>query len=297
MQDGAREHFLGQLALGKMQVSCVRLLVCGASHVGKTELITSLKSRFLRSRSPSCVSYFGTEARQHTYGFSVQQTSIPTAGEFSIWDFSGRKEYYPAHEFFLGSRNSIFLLVFSMLHSQKKQLAQLQFWLAMIKSKLSPGRVIQYAGNTGQPRPFIVLVGSFADQPRTDPSNSAEEDDIFAPTEARSSHLSSSISHKSMLRICVEQFGTWFMFTDTVFTLDCRQARSRGMRSLRSLLATLRSSLLKVGISRCNLHESSGRNSSLLKARVSGGCNMHVPLADVVSDTGLCVGAMLVNQQ
>lgn len=224
--------------------------------MGKTQLIASLRTRFLRSfRQPTCGgSYLGHASLNHTYGFCVERATIPTAGEFSIWDFSGSKEYYPAHEYFLSSQNTVYIVVYSQLHSYKDQLAQVRFWAAMIRSKHRPHPFIHYCGQSGQ-KPIIILVQSFADNPPNTPSpahfDNDSQDDPFAATSPAHDHTHPPFSHthysgNKLLNQVVDEFGNYFMFTDKIFTLDCRQPRSEGMKSLRSLLATLRVSLVNV---------------------------------------------------
>ena len=256
-QNGVREQCLDEIALGAMQLNRVRVLVCGASGVGKSELVSSLKSRFLQG----LLRFSSSSTHNHTpctYGFSVNQATISGAGQFSIWDFSGQSEYYPVHEFFLDSQNTIYLLVFSLLQPLEKQLAQLRFWLAMIKSKHRPKEVIQYAGYSGR-RPYAILIGSFYDQPThilslSNGSHCAMDDTTItgAPVLSRS-HSSLSLSSgpssnrsNQVLQHLVDEFGHYFSFTDHVFLMDCRASRSREMRALRSLLGTLRDSILKV---------------------------------------------------
>lgn len=221
-----------------------KLLVCGAAGVGKTELITSLKCHLLRSlfrrRSASDLTH---TILKRTHGFTVHQATIPNAGDFSIWDFSGLKEYYLAHEHFLSTSNSIILLIFSLRDKSEKQIAQVRFWLAMIKSRQTPSEVIRYAGQ-GTHKPFVVLVGSFADQ-QTPPSLQEQNEDIFAVPLA-SSVQQAPDNGKMVLKTMVEEFGNHFAFPDTVFTLDCRLSQSREIRALRNLLGTLRAQVLKV---------------------------------------------------
>lgn len=201
---------------------------------------------------------------QHTFGFCVEPGTIPNAGDFSIWDLSGSKEYYHAHEFFLDSKNTIYILVYSLLHPFEKQLAQIRFWLAMIKSKHRPEKFIHYAGHYGQ-KPFVILVQSFADNPAHLPSSllseNGEEEAFLATSPVGGSptrtnlriHTYSNLplhenTKKNLLEFVVEEFGHHFMFTDTIFNLDCRQSRGREIRSLRTLLCTLRQSVLKVSM-------------------------------------------------
>ena len=256
---GVRDQCLKELALGTMQLHRVRLLVCGTSGVGKSALVTSLKSGFLQGLLRYSTSSTHSHL-PHTYGFSVHQTTIPGSGQFSIWDFSGQQEYYPVHEFFLDSRNTIYILVYSLLHPLDKQLDQLRFWLAMIKSKQRPEEVIHYAGHTGR-RPYVILVASFSDQPNhvlslaasNNGLNNQDDFDVMDTPILNRAHSSaslllqpSSIRCKKVLQHMVEEFGHYFAFTDRVFALDCRSSRSREIRVLRSLLATLRESMLKV---------------------------------------------------
>ena len=228
----------------------------GAEGVGKTQLISSLRTRFLRSFSqPTCGgSYLGPASLYRTYGFCVQRATIPGAGEFSIWDFSGRKEYYPAHEYFLSSRNTIYVIVYSRLDAHSDQLAQVRFWLAMIKAKHRPQQFIHYSGQRGQ-KPFVVLVQSFADDPPNFACRNPNEDDPFAATSPIYDHahyLSHSHTNHTrygggkLLDQIVDEFGNHFMFTDKIFSLDCRHPRSEEIKALRSLLATLRTSVIKV---------------------------------------------------
>ena len=254
---GVRDQCLNELALGTVQLTRVRLLVCGATGVGKSELVTSLKSGFLQGLLRYPYSSTHSHLLPRTYGFSVHQTTIPGSGQFSIWDFSGQTEYYPVHEFFLDSQNAIYILVFSLLHPLDKQLTQLRFWLAMIKSKQRPEEVIHYAGHTGR-RPCVILVASFSDQPGhvlslAASTNGQDDYDIMDSSILSHAHSTASLTApptssrcKQVLQHVVEEFGHYFAFTDRVFALDCRASRSREIRVLRSLLATLRESMLKV---------------------------------------------------
>jgi death-associated protein kinase len=172
---------------------------------------------------------------------TVQHTTIPNAGNFSIWDFSGMKEFFVSHERFLGSTNSIFLLVMSLRDPVTKQLAQMRFWLAMIKAKSTPSEIICHSVN----RPFVILVGSFADQQLpTGHGDLHSSEDVFAVP------LASSIQQpldngRSVLETLSKEFGDFFDFSDTVYTMDCRLSQSHEMRSLRTLLASLHSRVIK----------------------------------------------------
>ena len=219
-----------------------KLLVCGAAGVGKTELINSLKCHVLHSlfrrRSSS---NFQQMILKRTHGMTVQHTSIPNAGKFSIWDFSGMKEFYVSHENFIGGANSIFILVLSLRDPINKQLAQMRFWLAMIKAKCGPDRIPMSSTN----RPFVILVGSFVDQQPPNNHIDLHSSDVFAVP------LASTIQQpldngRSVLETLSKEFGEFFDFSNTVYTVDCRLSQSYEMRSLRILLGSLHSRVVKV---------------------------------------------------
>ncbi len=147
------------------------------------------------------------------------------------------KEYYVAHEHFLSTSNAVVLVAFSLWEPLDKQVAQVRFWLTMIKSKQALKEPIRYTGS-GAHRPFVVLVGSFADQQRP-ASLQKESSDVFAALLA-SSMQQPMDNGKSVLRMAVEEFGNDFVFPDTVYTLDCRLSQTREIRALRSRLGTLR---------------------------------------------------------
>jgi len=215
----------------------VKLLVLGDVGVGKTELVESLKCKFLRSlfrrRSTSDLTQM---AFRSTHGITIHQATIPNAKEFSIWDFSGLKDYYLIHEKFLSAKNSIYVIVFSLRDPVKKQITRVKFWLSVIKAKLQLNDVTM--------KPHIVLVASFADSPLQSVGSlsslsSDEDDDMFT-----TSPVSGGAS--AVLMFAIQQFGHYFSFQDIVHSLDCRLSQTSEMRVLRTTLALLRITCVKV---------------------------------------------------
>ena len=235
---------MSELVLGQVPINRAKLMVCGAAGVGKTELISSLKCHILRSlfrrRSSSD---FHHMILKRTHGMTIQQATIPNAGNFSIWDLSGLKDYYVAHENFLGSTNGIILMVFSLRDPVTKQLAQVRFWLAMIKSKHAPNEAIHHTAKVTN-RPFVILVGSFSDQ-QLPTTPELQSSDIFAVPLASTTQVSPD-SGRSVLETVSKEFGDYFDFSDMVYTMDCRLSQSHEMRSLRTLLGSLHSRVVKV---------------------------------------------------
>ena len=239
-----RDQYIQDLQPGQNPISRGKLLVCGAAGVGKTELVHSLKSHYLQSlfrrRSSSGLAHM---IQQRTHGIAIQQLTIPHAGDFSIWDFSGMKDYYSLHEEFLHGENSIVLIVFSLRDPPEKQLAQVRFWLAMIKAKQQPNTDIRFAGELAH-KMNVVLVGSFADQPRfLEISELTEDpDDVFAvplaSTLAQASLLQPN-QGKQVMETVRKEFKDYFAFSKEVFLLDCQLSQTNEMKALRQHLGAL----------------------------------------------------------
>ena len=253
MQDGVQNHYIGQLTTGKSPLTRTKLLICGAAGVGKTELIDSLKcgrlQSLFRKRAVSDLSHM---IFKRTYGMSVQQLSISNVGDFSVWDFSGLKDYYVAHEHFLETRNTIILILFSLRDPFQKQIAQVRFWLAMIKAKQKPSSVIHFAGRKARKSP-VLLVGSFADQQQLSLlfQRGRDSNDIFAAPLASSILQQQSDQHhpsnsSAVLEAMVKDFGEHFVFEDHVHSLDCRLSYSREIRVLKERLGAMRQHVLGV---------------------------------------------------
>lgn len=250
-QNNTRDAYVADLAPASSPLSKVKLLVCGGAGVGKTELVSSLKCSRLRSifrrRSASDLAHM---VANRTYGFDVQQATVPDAGNFSIWDFSGQQDYHVGHEHFLAANNAIFLVVFSLKDPIERQIAQVQHWLAMIRAKQNPGKFPRYLGK-GVSHPFVVLVGSYADQqqPLLEPVPSETSNgEAFAVPSAASVMNPRIDNGRSVLEAMAAEFGGSFVFPNMVYTLDCRLAQTNEMRLLRSCLAHLHNTLIKVGI-------------------------------------------------
>lgn len=244
LQGNLRDKYMDDLIPGAVYMDRVKLFVCGASGVGKTELVESLKCRFLQSlfrRKSSTLDVSQTTSRQ-THGIVIQQATIPNSKEFSIWDFSGLKDYYLIHERFMNARNSIFVVVFSLRDPIKTQMAQVRFWLSTIKAKL----IFSISIET---KPHVILVASFADLSRQQQEQEAFEalhkGDAFNTNGVGKTN---QVDGSQVLNFAIQQFGQYFSFQDMVHRLDCRLSQSTEMRVLRSTLAMLRVATIKVCI-------------------------------------------------
>ena len=242
-QYGYLEQYVADMLPEQVSVSRTKLFVCGSTGVGKTELIKSLKCRFLRSlfrrRSVSNIDHM---IQQRTHGILVQQVAIPNAGNFSVWDFSGLKSYYILHEEFLRLRNALILLVFKVNDPVDQQLSELRFWLGLVKAKQPPSLDIRFAGERKN-KPYVVLVSSFANLPTVLP------DELTVPARTPMRGNAPPPDPNKMAEVLAtikEEFMSYFTFSDQMFQLDCRLSQSPEMKALRLHLGVLRCQIVKV---------------------------------------------------
>ena len=76
-QGNLRDHYVDELALGAIPLDRVKLNICGASRVGKSVLIESLRTGFLRSifrKKPP--DEFADHTPFRTLGISVKPVSV-----------------------------------------------------------------------------------------------------------------------------------------------------------------------------------------------------------------------------
>lgn len=232
---------------GQVPLSRVKLFVCGATGAGKTELIKSLKCRFLRSlfrrRSDSNIPHM---IQQRTHGILVHQAAISNAGNFSIWDFSGLKSYYILHEEFLSMTNALLVLVFKVNDPVEQQLAQLRFWLALLKAKQRQTRKIRFAGEQAH-KPHVVLIGSFTTVPYVSPDG--EPDALTIPLDdagTRGGHTRDRCQAQEVFDTIRRDFKDHFTFSGQPFLLDCRLSQTNEIKALRLHLGALRRNIVRV---------------------------------------------------
>ena len=183
--------------------------------------------------------------------------------QFSVWDMSGSKEFYPAHVNFFTSSNTIYLLVYRLPDPLEEQLSQLRYNLSLIKSKLCVDHVLLRGGNAIN-KPLVLLVGTHLDQMdyildaqgigaasgklarRNSFSSVCSSDDstLGSSLSLNSSHtLAPSISSQeaapakeiaqSVLFTLREEFQQFFSFSNQTFTINALNPRSSRLVALK----------------------------------------------------------------
>ena len=104
----------------------MKVLFLGNGRSGKTSLLRALAKRPLQPGDPGPDSTVGvsvdTLQQQLKPGFlrSVFQ-HLP---DITYWDFAGQLEYSAAHDFFLSSRQAVYVIIFSVMDDRDAQMHQ-----------------------------------------------------------------------------------------------------------------------------------------------------------------------------
>jgi GTPase SAR1 family protein len=102
----------------------VQVVLLGNGRSGKTSILRTLAKQNLQPDEPS------------TRGVDVDARTIKLNRDFgtelSFWDFAGQLEYSAAHEFFMSTRQALYVIVYSVLEEDESTLQQLFHWLSVI---------------------------------------------------------------------------------------------------------------------------------------------------------------------
>jgi GTPase SAR1 family protein len=123
----------------------VKVVLLGNGRCGKTSLLGSLAQRELDPNCPStrCVQVdvfskkLQTESWLKKSAMFVGADVSRFAPEMSYWDFPGQLEYSATHDFFMSSRQAVYVIVFSVCDHPAAQQDQVRYWLNTILARYS----------------------------------------------------------------------------------------------------------------------------------------------------------------
>lgn len=246
-------NFVTQLIPSSQPLSRIKLKVLGSTGVGKSTLVETLKcglfsGLFRRSRLTSQASTDSHKGRPrlprqyslptplcysvsnpiYTKGINVQQVSISGIGDVSLWDFSGYEPYYMLYDHFLGDSNCLHIIVFSLTDTYDEQIAQVQFWLGFLKSRVPPHVPIGHCGRLPN-IPKVLLVATHADKVGCHKNARGE---YVCPTASR-------VLAKAQLK-----FASDINFVERVFIMDANVAMSNDIKALKQQIGDIRSQII-----------------------------------------------------
>ncbi|XP_072044177.1 uncharacterized protein [Amphiura filiformis] len=198
------------MATGSHPVDVVKIFLCGNPAAGKTTLKHALTKK-LSLLSMAKGVFARTEKKDEegdytrTPGIEVGRESVRGVGEFIVWDCAGQIEYSVTHGMFLGSAQSIFVVIYNLLELLAGNMSSTKFWLPFIKATRALDEI-----------PKVILVGTHSDKIRDQRTGLQ--------------------AVKELLKLSKAKFSGILDIDEELILLDAREENSDGMEQLKTSL-------------------------------------------------------------
>ena len=235
-----------------------KLILTGDSGAGKTA-ITGL---IVRLASSTTVEYVA-DVQRLTAGIIPHHIQSEQLGNFVMYDFAGKQEYYSSHaavlEQVMRRSAAMFLCVVDLSKSKEKICESLHYWLSFIDNACS----------TAEGRSHVVIVGSHAD---------------LVMSSAKEKEKSSLLHEIAVRRVKRQQYTRYL-------SMDCRYADTYASRRL---ITTLTNSQKAIAASQPIISYYSHTVYAFLRTKLNVlGCTLH----DLVSAVAKENDSSLPNDQ
>jgi GTPase SAR1 family protein len=124
-------------AQGRPPLRRVKVMFLGNGRTGKTSLLSALAKQPLRPGDAGPDSTVGVTV--NTLGKKLQpgiwESWYKELPEITFWDFAGQLEYSAAHDFFLSTRQAVYVIVFSVMEDRESQMNQVAYWLRTVATR------------------------------------------------------------------------------------------------------------------------------------------------------------------
>jgi GTPase SAR1 family protein len=143
------QHIKDYLNAAKDQLPLkrVKVVLLGNGRSGKTSLLGSLKKLELDADCPSTKGVqvcpqdesdnLQSQRKLKSFAQFVGAGISNLAPEVTYWDFAGQLEYSATHDFFMSSRQAVYIIVFSVVEPPSSQADQVRYWLNTILERYS----------------------------------------------------------------------------------------------------------------------------------------------------------------
>ena len=121
----------------------VKVLFLGNGRSGKTSLLRALAKQPLQpgDAGPDSTVGVSVDTLQQQLKPSFLEQTFERLPEITYWDFAGQLEYSAAHDFFLSSRQAVYVIIFSVMDDRDAQMHQVACVLAAaVKRRFSVSR-------------------------------------------------------------------------------------------------------------------------------------------------------------
>jgi hypothetical protein len=104
----------------------VKVLFLGNGRSGKTSLLRALAEQPLQpgDAGPDSTVGLSVDTLQQQLKLGFLEKTFERLPEITYWDFAGQLEYSAAHDFFLSSRQAVYVIIFSVMEDRDSQMHQ-----------------------------------------------------------------------------------------------------------------------------------------------------------------------------
>ncbi|XP_072044371.1 death-associated protein kinase dapk-1-like [Amphiura filiformis] len=207
------------MATGSHPVNVVKVFLCGDPSAGKTTIKNTLKKMSVVSKirgllaGPHGDDEDGNNEYERTPGIDVSRQTVEGAGSFLFWDCAGQVEYSVTHGMFMGSTQSIFVLMYDLLELLHGNMSTTKFWLPFIKATRELDSL-----------PKVILVATHADKIQDTRSGSQ--------------------AAKKLLAQSKDMFSSSLDIDQELILLDARDKTSSGIEQLKTSLKRRREEII-----------------------------------------------------
>ena len=153
-------------------------------------------------------------------------------GDLSIWEFSGDENYHMLYDHFIGNVNCIHVILFKMDQEKSTQIAQLQYWLNFLRSRIPPIEPLSDKGKSKKPAK-VLLVASHADLAKP-PCTKNVVGEMLSP------------AVDSVLSDILDQFGNIFDIHPRVFVMDVNNSGSVDLKAFKQAIGEIKTEIIEV---------------------------------------------------
>ncbi|XP_072043296.1 death-associated protein kinase dapk-1-like [Amphiura filiformis] len=200
------------MAKGNRPVDVVKVFLCGDPSAGKTTIKNTLTKKLsIVTQIKGILDSAQREDDDDDYeyertpGIDVSKKTVEGAGSFIFWDCAGQLEYFVTHGMFMGSAQSIFVVMYDIPELLAGNMSTRKFWLPFIKATREPNEPSK-----------IILVGTHLDK-----------------IQDKRSALQAA---KKLLRQSQDMFSSSLTIDDELILVDARDKTCGGMEQLKSAL-------------------------------------------------------------
>jgi GTPase SAR1 family protein/t-SNARE complex subunit (syntaxin) len=130
-------RFLIRIKTNSVMWKRIKVVFLGNGRSGKTSILRTLARMPLQPDELSTRGVTVDAFAEHLKPNFFDKLNYDRDLELSFWDFAGQLEYSAAHEFFLSSRQAVYVAVYSVLDDSESIMQQLLYWLSVIPDPTS----------------------------------------------------------------------------------------------------------------------------------------------------------------